>query len=100
MRKLLAPALVASGLLLLTTAAVGMADPNLPNIPAHRHYVMLPSGDLREVGPNVCDNPSMQKAFNQFHSNVHHAVPGSPGPEESAPGLHNGFGADLVARGC
>ena len=99
MRKLFIPALAAATMI-LGTALPGLADPNLPNIRPHRHFIQTPNGQLIEVGPRVCDNPSLQEAFNQFHSNVHHAVPGSPGPDESAPGLHNGFGAELIARGC
>jgi hypothetical protein len=74
------------------------ADPNLPDIPPHRHFVQLPDGTLRAVGPNVCDNPSLQKAFNQFHTNTHEFVAGSLGPV--APGLHNGIQTELTARGC
>ena len=51
-----------------------------------------------EVGPRVCDNPSLQQAFNQFHVNVHRVEPGAIGP--AAPGLHNARGAELVVRGC
>jgi hypothetical protein len=58
---------------------------------------VLNSGALAEVGPRVCDNPSLQQAFNQFHVNVHNAALGQ-GP--AAPGLHNGFGADLEVHGC
>jgi hypothetical protein len=87
-------------LAVLATASTGLADPNLPNISPHRHFVASPTGALIQVGPRVCDNPAMQRAFNQFHSNVHVAVPGSPGPDVSAHGLHNGFGADLTFRPC
>ncbi len=99
MRKLLGPAIVACAALLGTTLP-SLADPNLPNIRPHRHFIELADDTLVEVGPRVCDNPALQTAFNQFHSNVHHAVPDSPGPVESAPGLHNGFGAELVAGSC
>lgn len=99
MRKLFVPALVA-GAVFLGTALPGLADPNLPNIRHHRHFIETPNGELVEVGPRVCDNPALQAAFNQFHSNIHHAVPGSPGPEESAPGLHNDVGADITATRC
>lgn len=97
MRKMLIATLVAAAALGMT--AIAGADPNLPNIPPHRHFVQTSQG-LVQVGPRVCDDASLQRAFNQFHSNVHHAVPGSPGPEESAPGLHNSSGADLTARMC
>lgn len=97
MRKLLIATLVAAAAFGLT--AIAGADPSLPNIPAHRHYVQTSQG-LVQVGPRVCDNPGLQKAFNQYHSNVHHAVPNSPGPEQSAPGLHNSRGAEIAAGPC
>ena len=53
------------------------------------------------VGPDLCDNagdPGTQQAFNQFHNNLHIATASSIGP--AAPGLHNGHGGELVARGC
>ena len=87
-----------AGTLLIATALTSSADPNLPNIPAHRHFVRNASGELVEVGPRLCDNPNLQQAFNEFHANVHRVVPGAIGPV--APGLHNGFGAELVAGPC
>lgn len=83
----------------LGTTAIAVADPGLPDITPHRHFVQTDQG-LVQVGPRVCDDSRLQRAFNQFHSNVHVAVAESPGPEHSAPGLHNSNGADLVARGC
>ena len=101
---------LAVGALLLGGVRTGLADPNLDAdpIPPHRHFVERPSGELVEVGPRLCDDPSLQHAFNQFHSNVHHALspispPGTepgPGPTDGAAGLHNGFGADLTFTGC
>ncbi len=91
MRKLLIPAL-AAGALVLATAMPGLADSNLPNVGAHRHFTVK-DGKWVEVGPRLCDNPSdptLQKAFNQFHYNVH----------QGAPGLHNPGGPGIVARGC
>jgi hypothetical protein len=82
---------------LLIAVATSRADPNLTNIPAHRHYVSTPNG-LVEVGPRVCDSPDLQRAFNQFHNNIHVASGSSIGP--AAPGLHNFKGADLMASGC
>jgi hypothetical protein len=98
-KRLLVPGLVA-GAILAATVVPGLADPNLPNIGAHRHFVRTPDGTLLEVGPRLCDNPSLQNAFNQFHVNVHVHEAGTLGPDQSAPGLHNGRGADLIARGC
>jgi hypothetical protein len=101
---------IAGGALLFGGVQPGLADPNLDAdpIPPHRHFVQQPSGELVEVGPRLCDDPSLQHAFNQFHSNVHHALspispPGTepgPGPVNGAPGLHNGFGADLAFTRC
>ena len=101
---------LAAGAMLFGSVQPGLADPNLDQdpIPRHRHFVQTTSGTLVEVGPRVCDDPSLQDAFNQFHSNVHHALspispPGTqpgPGPEHGALGLHNGFGADLTFRPC
>ena len=97
---------LAGGAALLGTALPTLADPNLPNVAAHRHFVQTPDGKLVQVGPRLCDDPSLQHAFNQFHFNVHHSenprgvpVP-SLGPQGGAPGLHNGFGAELIARPC
>lgn len=90
---------------LFGTAGVAIADPNLTDVPAHRHFLATPSG-LVQVGPNVCDNASLQDAFNQFHYNVHHSFssPTTPvptlGPQDGAPGLHNSKGADLTIRMC
>ena len=59
------------------------------------------------MGPQICTDPSMQQAFNAFHYNVHHSeVPGigdvlTLGPQDGAPGLHNGHGAEVIGvRGC
>jgi hypothetical protein len=89
---------LAGGAALVGTALPTLADPNLPNIAPHRHFIQTPQGTLVQVGPRVCDDPSLQDAFNQFHVNTHVAAPGSQGPV--APGLHNHRGADIVARGC
>ncbi|MDQ3810084.1 MAG: hypothetical protein M3336_07330 [Chloroflexota bacterium] len=87
-----------AGALLLGTALTSSADPNLPNIRPHRHFVRTASGALVEVGPRVCDNPELQHAFNEFHVNVHLVTAGAIGPV--APGLHNGMGAELQAGPC
>jgi hypothetical protein len=97
---------LAGGAALIGTTLPALADPSLPNVAAHRHFVQSPSGKLTEVGPRLCDNPSLQQAFNQFHFNIHHSenpigvFVESLGPQDGAPGLHNGFGSDLIARGC
>ncbi|UUZ58016.1 hypothetical protein [Nocardioides sp. B-3] len=56
-------------------AALSAAQP-AGNVPAHHHYVNV-DGKMVEVGPNVCDMPSLQHAFNQFHAHVHVGEPGT-----------------------
>ena len=95
---------IATGVL-VAGAAVAVADPNVPNISPHRHFLQTPAG-LVQVGPRLCDDPSRQQAFNQFHINVHSSAtsPTTPidtlGPQHGAPGLHNINGAELVIRPC
>jgi hypothetical protein len=88
--------LLASALLLAITTTSGHADPNLPNVPPHRHWI-----NGVQVGPDICDNPGnagIQQAFNQFHNNLHVASQYSIGP--AAPGLHNGQGGEIVPTAC
>jgi hypothetical protein len=91
---------------LIAGAAVALADPNVPDIAAHRHFLQTPSGKLVEVGPRLCDDSSLQSGFNQFHINIHASAtsPTTPidtlGPQHGAPGLHNINGAELVIRPC
>lgn len=91
---------------LVAGATVAVADPNVPNISAHRHFVQTSSGKLVQVGPRLCDHASLQQAFNQFHINIHVSAtsPTTPidtlGPQHGAPGLHNMNGAELVIRQC
>ena len=96
MRKLLV-LVVFSGLMM--SASIAVVDPNLPNIPAHRHFVQNGSG-LVQVGPRLCDDARVQRAFDQYHSNVYVHVDGAPGPNPSAPGLQDGRGAEITARPC
>jgi hypothetical protein len=104
MRKAVLALVIATGLL-LGGATVAIADPNVPNIAPHRHFIQTQAG-LVEVGPILCDDPSLQQAFNQFHINVHSSStsPVTPiqtlGPQHGAPGLHNDNGAELVVTGC
>ena len=83
---------------IMIAVATSRADPNLTNVPRHRHYVRTAEGSLVEVGPRLCDNPKLQNAFNQFHNNIHVASGSAIGP--AAPGLHNFTGAELLAGGC
>lgn len=111
MRYLLLICLVGS-LALFAFAGSGLADPPdmlLDPVPAHRHFVSSPTGALVPIGPQICgrtDDAGLQKAFNQFHHNVHHSFfPGigvihTLGPQDGAPGLNNSRGAEIMARGC
>ena len=93
--KALMASLVLVGLVAFS-AATAAADPNLANVPAHRHFITLSSGERIEVGPRVCDNPDLQKAFNQFHNNLHV----SAGFGRAAPGLHDGQGGEIAPGPC
>jgi hypothetical protein len=90
----------------------GLADPSdmfFP-VPPHRHFVNTANGKLVPIGPQVCEHPELQNAFEQFHYNVHHShVPifaGGPGdvetlgPQNGAPGLHNGAGSEITVTLC
>lgn len=89
---------------LIVSPMPAVADPpaTLSNVPAHRHFIVTPNGNVVEVGPDVCDDPNLQDAFNQFHYNVHHNFGTTPtnGPQAGAPGLHDGEGAELAAGSC
>ena len=98
MRKRIALGIATGVAAVFMVVATSKADPNLGNITPHRHWVQTPNGDLVEVGPPVCGNPQLQKAFNQFHNNLHVVSGSGIGP--AAPGLHNFQGADLMAGGC
>jgi hypothetical protein len=76
--------------------AKGHADPNLVNVPPHRHWI-----NGAQVGPDICDNlgeVGIQHAFNEFHNNLHIATASSIGP--AAPGLHNGISPDIKPTPC
>ena len=108
-RPRLALALAAAAFLVALGASSALADPpgTLVNPPNHRHFIQSPDGRLIPVGPQICGHPEMQRAFNEFHYNIHHSgdpvhgVVDTLGPQDGAPGLHNGQGADLIAvPGC
>lgn len=48
-------------------AGAGQAPPIFP----HRHFLETPDGTWRPVGPQVCEDPDLQNAFNEFHRHVH-----------------------------
>jgi hypothetical protein len=92
-------AVVAVAATAIAIVSVAAADPSLSNVMPHRHFVETENG-LVEVGPRLCDKPSLQRAFNQFHANTHthNGVEGEIGPV--APGLHNGRQTELTFRAC
>jgi hypothetical protein len=98
MRRIVVLLALAGGLV-VGTAGIAIADPNLSDVFPHRHFVETENG-LVQVGPRLCDDASLQNAFNQFHANIHtvQGVTGEIGPV--APGLHNFQGAELVSRPC
>jgi hypothetical protein len=111
LRKLLIllSALTSALVMSLGFASIGFADPPgmLTDVPVHRHFVKTATGELVPVGPQICENPNLQQAFNEFHFNVHHSfIPGigvihTLGPQDGAPGLHNTTGAEIIAMpGC
>lgn len=101
MRKLLFASLIAGILgaaLLVLPGMIRAGGPTVPSSPPmpplHRHYIVLPDGSTRAVGPDWCDNqndPAIKLAFYNFHWNVH----------QGAPGLHNGQGTEIYGHpGC
>jgi hypothetical protein len=50
-----------------TPADAGRAPPVGP----HRHFIEQPDGTRVQVGPDVCGDPKMQTAFNEFHAHIH-----------------------------
>jgi hypothetical protein len=82
----------------LAVATVALGDPDLSNVPAHRHYIETATGELVQVGPRFCDDSSLQGAFNQFHNNTHVVTATGIGP--AAPGLHDFRGAELRFGPC
>ncbi len=109
-RSALVILLVSAPLALFGIVGVALADPPSMylNPPNHRHFLVNADGTLVPVGPQICGNPDMQQAFNQFHYNIHHSQFPSPtgpvivetlGPQDGAPGLHNGRGAEIIGVG-
>lgn len=101
--------LAAASVIALVPAGASLADPpdTLIDAPNHRHFLVTPNGDLVPIGPDICADPNLLLAFNEFHFNIHHSeLPGigaidTLGPQDGAPGLHDDLGADMTAmRGC
>ena len=65
----LALAVVAVSVFSLATAQAATAG-TAPPVGPHRHFLVTPQGTI-PVGPQVCENPNLQSAFNQFHAAVH-----------------------------
>jgi hypothetical protein len=113
-RLLVAIPLIAGAIALFAFTSPGLADPSdlfVAQVPPHRHFIDLPTGQLIPVGPQVCENPELMPAFEQFHFNIHHSFVPVPapgvtvhtlGPQDGAPGLHptKANGATLTARLC
>ena len=100
---------VVGAIALFAFSGSGFADPSslfVPQVPPHRHFIQTATGDRVPVGPQICEHPELRRAFEQFHFNVHHSfIPGfgtvhTLGPQDGAPGLHNGDGAEIVATLC
>jgi hypothetical protein len=36
----------------------------LTTVPKHRHFIKTAEGNLVPVGPQICENPDLQQAFN------------------------------------
>ena len=97
--------LAAASVIALASAGAALADPpgmlSTPGL--HRHFLVTPNEVWVPIGPDVCADSNLQEAFNQFHHNIHHSTGATDtlGPQDGAPGLHDGLGADMDAlRGC
>jgi hypothetical protein len=71
--------LAAVGSLLAFTAVPATAEVPPPVNP-HQHFIITPSGELVELGPEVCaqqgDETSDLQGFYGFHEHIHLGVPG------------------------
>lgn len=95
--------LAAASVIALVPTGASLADPpdTLLTIPRHQHVLVTPNGDRVPIGPDFCDNPDLQQAFNEFHYNIHHnSGPATLGPQTGAPGLHDDIAADMDAEAC
>ena len=98
--------LAAASVIALVPSGAALADPGLTDVRPHQHFLVTPNGDRVPIGPDICGDPDLQQAFNQFHYNVHHSASGpgtdveTLGPQHGAPGLHDDRGADLTVGRC
>lgn len=66
-RVLIAAVVAIVGLIAAPLAAAGGPA---PDIVPHIHLLVTPTGTV-PVGPDVCADPNLQQAFNQFHWKIH-----------------------------
>ena len=92
--------LATASVIALVPAGASLADPNLPNVGRHQHILVTPNEDEVPIGPDFCANSDLQEAFNQFHFNIHDSQALTKGPQDGAPGLHNGEGAEMTFGQC
>ncbi|MGH2817390.1 MAG: hypothetical protein ACRDJS_02875 [Actinomycetota bacterium] len=76
MRKIL---LALSVLLLVLAGVAGSAPAQAP--PPHDHFITVPgTGEVVQVGPHRCElGEKVQRAFLNFHFNVHTGTPATIG---------------------
>jgi hypothetical protein len=74
MRKSAALLLLALGGFFAGATATALADAP-PPVGPHQHYLLLPDGTQLPVGPDICDNSSLDQGFYGFHQNVHKGTP-------------------------
>lgn len=91
-RKLFLAVVGTSAVLLAGVPAASAGQGQAPPIGPHRHFIVTPEGTV-PVGPQVCEHPSLQSAFNQFHAAVH------VGPANSAFD-HSHNPVDIQAAPC
>lgn len=97
---------LAAASIIASVPGASLADPNLPNARPHQHVLTTPKGNVVDIGPDICGNPELQHAWNQFHYNTHisESAPGVPvetlGPQSGARGLHNDIGSDMAIERC
>ena len=69
-RVLIAAVFSTAVLAALSLAPVADAAP-APNVGRHAHYLLQQDGSKVYVGPDLCGDPNLQIAFNNFHANIH-----------------------------
>ena len=82
-----------SAVVLMTLGLSGVGAAPAPDVPPHRHFIEV-NGERIPIGPQVCENPDLQQAFNQFHFGVHVGTPGTFAMDHA----HNG--TDIKSARC